>query len=161
MILVWSTAIAGQAATLDELLAAVGLARAKDTVQAPDFTLNALAGKPVSAKEFQGKVVLLTFWASHCPMCLEMLPSIETLYQRFKDKGFAAVAISVDAQGAKAVRPEIEKLALSFPVLLDPQFEVIRKYGTRLIPASYLIDQKGTIISAFLFSRDWYSDEDF
>lgn len=160
-LLVGSPTLSGSAATLDELLTAVELEPAKEVVQAQDFILNDLTGRPVSSQEFQGKVVLLTFWASHCPVCVEILPSIERLFQRFRDKGFAAVGISVDAQGANAVRPVVDRYGFSFPILLDPQFETIRKYGTRLIPTSYLIDQKGVIISTFLAPRDWDSDEDF
>jgi peroxiredoxin len=160
-LLLASSGLRGDAATPDELLTAIGLERAKEVVQAPEFTLADLAGRPVSAQAFRGNVVLLTFWASHCDVCLELLPSVERLHQRFKDRGFAAVAISIDVQGAKAVRPEVEKRGWSFPVLLDPQFETIRKFGTRVIPASYLIDQQGTIISSFLAPRDWDSEEDF
>ena len=80
-------------------------AQIEEGVDAPNFTLKNLEGKEVSLNEFRGKYVLVNFWATWCGPCKIEMPSLETLYQRFKNKNFVMLAISNDMYGATVVKP--------------------------------------------------------
>jgi peroxiredoxin len=75
------------------------------------------------------------------------MPSMETLYQAYKDQGFVILAVSSDVQGAAIVQPFIGQNRLSFPTLLDPTGRVGSMYGVRSIPTSYLLDRQGRVVS--------------
>ncbi|MHC4586004.1 MAG: peroxiredoxin family protein, partial [Planctomycetota bacterium] len=66
---------------------------------APAFTLQDLNGKNVSLADFQGKVLILDFWATWCPPCVKEIPHFIELYEQYKDKGFEIVGISLDQAG--------------------------------------------------------------
>ncbi len=63
----------------------------------------ALLGQKLRLADYQGKVVLLNFWATWCPPCREEMPAMERLYQRYKDRGVVVLAVSVDAEGGPVV----------------------------------------------------------
>jgi peroxiredoxin len=142
-------------AELEPLFAAVGIHRPVDPSAAPDFTLTAFDGRSVQLREFQGKLVLLNFWATWCAPCLHEMPSMERLYQTFKHTEFVLLAVSTDRQGEKVARPFVDNLKLTFPVLLDRTSEVARQYGVRGLPTTYLIAPDGLLIGAVLGARDW------
>ena len=144
---------------LDPLFAALGMVRPIEQSEALDFTLPDLDGRPVRLREFRGKLVLLNFWATWCTPCLHEMPSMERLYQTFKQTPFVLLAVSMDRQGAQVAKPFVENLNLTFPVLLDNAAEVSRHYGVRGLPTSYLIDPEGRIIGAAIGGRDWSRTE--
>jgi peroxiredoxin len=144
---------------LDPLFAALGMLRPVEQSEALDFTLPDLEGRPVRLREFRGKLVLLNFWATWCTPCLHEMPSMERLYQTFKQTMFVLLAVSTDRQGAQAAGPFVQNLKLTFPVLLDSVAEVSQHYGVRGLPTSYLIDPDGRIIGAAIGGRDWSRTE--
>ena len=129
--------------------------RLRPKVRAPNFTFPGLDGKMVSLTDYKGKVVLLNIWATWCPPCVEEMPSIEKLYRELKGEEFEILAVSIDAQGAKAVAPLVKKYNLSFPVLLNPDGTMLNLYGTTGIPESFVIDKKGNVEEIIIGSRDW------
>jgi len=141
------------------LFRALGLHRAAEPGQAPNFTLPGLNGRPVQLRELRGKVVLLNFWATWCAPCLQEMPSMERLYQTFKQTSFVLLAVSMDRQGVEVAQPFAENLKLTFPILLDPTSEVARQYGVRGLPTTYLIDPDGLLIGAAVGARDWHRTE--
>ena len=146
-------------AELDTLFAALGIHRPADPSEAPDFTLMALEGRPVRLREFRGKLVLLNFWATWCAPCLHEMPSMERLYQTFKQTEFMLLAVSMDRQGEEVAKPFVDNLKLTFPVLLDRTSEVARQYGVRGLPTTYLIAPDGLLIGAVIGAREWYRTE--
>jgi peroxiredoxin len=143
------------ASNLDSLLAALAVHRPPEALEAPDFTLPDVDGRPVRLRDLRGKLVFLNFWATWCPPCRLEMPGMERLYQIFKQTAFAMLAVSIDRQGVEAVKPFMEELHLTFPALLDPQSEVARQYGLRGLPTTYLIDPEGRLIGAAVGGRDW------
>ncbi|WP_420265654.1 peroxiredoxin family protein [Candidatus Magnetominusculus dajiuhuensis] len=122
---------------------------------APDFTLKTLDGKNFSLSTLKGKTVLINFWATWCPPCVEELPSMNKLYLKYKQKGFEVVAISLDSSTTK-VKKYIAKNPLSFIVLLDTDKRVAKKlYKVSAQPTTYLISSDGKIIRKFFGSVDW------
>ncbi|MBF0488714.1 MAG: TlpA family protein disulfide reductase [Nitrospirae bacterium] len=122
---------------------------------APDFTLKTIDGKNFSLSTLKGKTVLINFWATWCPPCVEELPSMNKLYLKYKQKGFEVVAVSLDSSTAK-VKKYIVKNPLNFIVLLDPDKRVAKKlYKVSAQPTTYLISSDGKIIRKFFGSVDW------
>lgn len=123
--------------------------------RAPNFRLNNLAGQEVSLASFAGKVVFINFWATWCGPCLSEMPSMEALYKDFRDLGFEILAVSSDFEGANIVQPYVDRLGLTYPILLDPSFFVHEKYLVRSVPTSVIVDRDGVITHKIIGSRDW------
>ena len=126
---------------------------------APDFTLPDLNGRPVKLSNFRGKkAVFLNFWASWCPSCQEEMPTMEKLYREFKARGLEIIAVSLDKDRAAVVK-FVKRRALTFPVLLDPDFAVAQEYRVTGIPTHYFINKQGVIRSREVGSKDWSKPE--
>lgn len=135
----------------------LALAERGETIPAPDFTLKSLSGEEVSLSNQKGKYVLVNFWATWCGPCKIEMPSLETLYQRFKSKNFSLLSISNDMFGAKIVEPFAKAHNLSFPILLDQQLQASNKFGVVSLPTTFMIDPEGNIIGELRGAEDWAS----
>ncbi len=124
--------------------------------KAADFKLADLAGKVVSLSSLRGKVVFLNVWATWCAPCRQEMPSMETLYDEFKNnKDFVIVAVSQDTKGKEAVLPYVEKNGYHFEVLLDPQNTVGEAYNVSGVPETFIIDRTGRIVAHHMGAFDW------
>jgi peroxiredoxin len=130
-----------------------------DKNKAPEFNLPELTGGTVGLKDFKGKVILLTFWATWCGPCKEEMPSIEALHQQFKRRDFVVLAVAVDREGSIPVETFLAKHDYTFHVLIDSKSEVLDLYGVDRIPATFLIDTEGRIAWRELGPRNWKSPE--
>ena len=119
--------------------------------QSVDFTLSDLAGKPWTLKELRGSVVLVNFWATWCPPCRKEMPDLETLYQRFGQKGLVILAISDEEAGK--VRPFMAEHHVSYPILLDPGREVNELFHVEGIPKSFVYDREGKLVAQAIDMR--------
>ena len=128
----------------------------KDQAPTPDFTLPDPAGKKVSLKDFRGKLIMLNFWATWCAPCREEMPTMERLYQEFKNKGFVIVAVNVK-DNKKDALAFIKELKLTYPVVFDSDDAVGLLYGAWALPATYLIGPKGEGLARMWGPADWYS----
>jgi DsbE subfamily thiol:disulfide oxidoreductase len=128
----------------------------KDRPEAPDFKLMSPSGKPISLRDFRGKVVFLNMWASWCGPCRTEMPGMDRLYHEFKGKGFEILAVNVKDKREDALR-FLKELKISYPVALDPQGEVGLLYGAWGMPTTYLIDRKGAVLARLWGPADWYS----
>jgi peroxiredoxin len=128
-------------------------------VVAPDFGLSSLRGDSVRLSDFRGKVVFLNIWATWCPPCREEIPFMEALYRRLKGRSFEMLAVSVDRDGEKAVRPFAKKYGLTFPVLLDPDNKTYRLYGLTGVPETFIVDKNGVVIHKIIGPQDWMKKE--
>jgi peroxiredoxin len=124
--------------------------------QAPAFTQPDISGKQISLRNFAGKFVLLEFWASWCAPCREETPNLKKAYERFHNKGFEIVSISLD--GSKQAWLEaIKKDAPTWIQLCDfkeRNNEVANQYNIYSIPANFLIDPNGKIVAKDLRGTD-------
>jgi len=134
---------------------ALELIRPSRVQAAKEFTVPTPDRKSLRLSDSKGKVVLLNFWATWCPPCLEEMPAMERLYQRYKGKGLVVVALSVDADGATAVIPFVREHKLSFPVGLDPKTAVAERYGVRALPSTFLVDRNGNLAALAIGPREW------
>jgi peroxiredoxin len=127
---------------------------------APDFALKNLTGKTVRLSEFRGKkVVLINFWATWCPPCRLEMPTMQQIYSDYKNRGFEILAINIEPDATDEIRQFMKELRLTFPVLLDSDMAVTRKYRLFGLPVSILIDRQGIIRSKDVGYHDWTSQD--
>ncbi|OGV97629.1 MAG: hypothetical protein A3I04_03600 [Nitrospinae bacterium RIFCSPLOWO2_02_FULL_39_110] len=128
---------------------------------APDFTLPDLNGTNHSLSNYKGKVVFLNIWATWCKPCKDEMPSMEKLYQKFKNRDFVMLAVSVDKDGKKAVEPFMREYGLTFPALLDPSGVTSKLYKTTGVPETFIIAKNGIVIHKVIGPRDWSKEPVF
>jgi len=112
---------------------------------APDFELPRLAGgAPIALSALRGEVVLVNFWATWCKPCEDEMPAMQRLYSALHDEGFQLLAVSVDDEPGVVVEFN-ERLALTFPILMDREGTVSHRYQVRAMPSTFFVDQAGVI----------------
>ncbi|OGW22340.1 MAG: hypothetical protein A3K09_01450 [Nitrospinae bacterium RIFCSPLOWO2_12_FULL_47_7] len=127
----------------------------------PDFTLKTLDGKLSTLSHYKGQVVVLNVWATWCVPCRVEMPSLESLYRRFRSEGVSVLAISIDKGADAAVKTFVDEHQLSFPILLDSDGLVERLYPAFSIPVTYVLDKAGHIIAKVDGAKNWGSQETF
>ncbi|MDA8090176.1 MAG: TlpA disulfide reductase family protein [Nitrospiraceae bacterium] len=127
--------------------------------KAPDFSMKGIDGKTYTLADYKGKVVLLNFWATWCPNCVEELPSLKKLAAKLKGKDFQVLSVSIDS-GEPPVKDFLAHDSLPFPVLEDFQRKVaFDLYAVFGVPATFLIDKQGGLAGRYYGARDWTSAE--
>lgn len=120
--------------------------------KAPDFKLETLDGKTVSLDDIRkdpdrkGKtrVLLLDFWATWCPPCMETIPHLQKLQDKYEKKGFTVVGIALQSKADKIKDIKKDK-ELTYPLLVDSKGTCARDYKVRYLPTTYVIDKEGKI----------------
>ena len=123
--------------------------------RAPAFRLPTTEGRFVNLSDHRGKVVMIHFWATWCPPCVDEMPELEALHRQLKGKDFELLAISVDEGGPGIVTAFMKKHGISYPVLLDPARSISGLYGTFKFPETYIIDRDGVVAYKAIGSREW------
>jgi thiol-disulfide isomerase/thioredoxin len=122
---------------------------------APNFTLKDLDGKDVSLSQFKGKVVLINFWATWCNPCYIEIPWLIEMQQKYGDKGFTVLGVSMDEEGKSEVAPFVakerfnvngQKLPMSYPILLGNDAMADKFGGLLGYPTSILVSRDGKVI---------------
>jgi peroxiredoxin len=121
---------------------------------AADFTLPDLAGTRVRLGDLRGNVVFLNLWATWCPPCRAEMPSMEALYQRFKGRDFAMLAVAEDTNPAD-VAAFVQELGVTFPVLLDTDNRLPARYGVTGYPETFIIDRDGQVVRHVIGPEEW------
>jgi len=127
--------------------------------QAPDFRVPASDGKYISLSDLRGSVVLVHFWATWCPPCVEEMPTLDKLYRTFANTDLKILAVSVDETATQSVVPFMQKSNLSVPVYYNPDRSIANLYGTFKFPETYIINRQGVVQYKVIGSRDWSDAE--
>jgi len=122
--------------------------------KAPDFSVLTDSGITVTPESFGGKVLVLNFWASWCPPCLEEMPSLNQFHEALKDEGVVVLGVSVD-EDASAYQRVIEQTGISFLTALDPTSKISAEYGTYRFPETYVIDSRGKVVQKIIGAAIW------
>jgi peroxiredoxin len=112
----------------------------------PQVVLSDLQGKRITVPgDLKGQVVLIRFWSATCPRCTkEMISALETLYQKYREKGFAVVSVNVNPLNEVSEKfGQADKV--SFLVLLDPELVAAKRYGAKVLPTTFILDRDGVV----------------
>ena len=124
--------------------------------KASSFTLENMQGEQVSLSDYEGKVVLVDFWATWCPPCRMEIPHFNELYEEYKDQGFEVLGVSLDRGGKPTIDKFLESTAVAYPILLGNN-EISAKFQEFVnpderdaIPFTFIIDKNGEIADVFV-----------
>ena len=119
---------------------------------APEFTIRADNGRTVSLPNFGGKLLVLNFWATWCPPCVQETPSLSQFAAAYAPKGVVVLGISVDKEEI-AYRAFLKKFNPAF--LYARESKLHEDYGTFMYPETYIIDSKGKVLQKLAEPADW------
>ncbi|MCG8017033.1 MAG: TlpA family protein disulfide reductase [Candidatus Thiodiazotropha sp. 'RUGA'] len=108
--------------------------------------------------EAKGKVVLINFWASWCPPCIEEMPSLIRLAEQMKTDDLQVLAVNVNENRNRVARIA-SQLGFNFPVLLDVDKSVTQDWRVKVYPSSFLIDKQGVLRFKAIGPVEWDSEE--
>jgi len=126
---------------------------------APGFNFS-LNGKSMHISDLKGKVVVLNFWASWCPPCVEETPALNRLQAQIAPQGGMVLGVSVDSNEAdyeKFLRDQ----GVVFPTYRDAAQKINIDYGTTIFPETYIIDRDGKIARKVIGPQDWDRGENY
>ena len=115
------------------------------------FTID---GKPQTLADLRGKVIVLNFWATWCPPCVEETPSLLQLQKRLAPRGATILGISLD-DDQNAYAEFLKTYHIDFPTYRDPTKKSALDYGTIMYPETYIIDRNGRIDRKIVGPQDW------
>lgn len=113
--------------------------------RAPDWQLKDLDGKPVKLLDFKGKVVVLNFWATWCPLCRKEIPALIALHDGYKDKGVVVIGVSMDQGGPSVVKPFAKRTKINYPLVMGDESTAAAYGNVQVIPTTFFIDRDGNI----------------
>jgi peroxiredoxin len=123
---------------------------------APGVTFTSLTGERIAMPELRGRVVLVNFWATDCPVCVKEMPRMVTTYNKYGKRGLEFIAVAMRHDPPNYVISYTEKNALPFKVALDPLGETAKAFGNvQLTPTTIVIDRHGNIVSRILGEPDF------
>lgn len=115
--------------------------------QAPPLVGQTLDGRTLTLEQMRGKPVLVTFWATTCPSCIEEMPHLIELYREFNPKGLEIIGVAMAYDPPDQVRAMAAKRQIPYPIVLDAQARIAREFdNVRLTPTSVLISPEGRIV---------------
>lgn len=139
-------------ANADDLMSKVPAAKG-----AHNFTLMSANGTDISLSDYEGKFVLVNFWATWCPPCVKEMPSLNVLHNNLKDKGFGVLAIHAGPAFAN-VKKFVKKNELDFDIVIDTNMS-LSGWGVVGLPTTFLVNPDGQIVYKAVGERDWGSEE--
>jgi peroxiredoxin len=115
---------------------------------APNFTLTTLDGKRIHLSDYRDKAVMLNFWYTTCPGCLQEIPGMQRFYaaQQATGKNFVILGVNI-ADDAQTASHFVKQYGLTYPIVLDQNQQVLTLYNVNSTPTSYFIDRQGIIRS--------------
>lgn len=126
----------------------------------PEFRAATLDGAPriKSIADYKGEVVLINLWATWCGPCVIEMPSIQRLYDRYREAGFKVIAVAVDDPGnEQRILDFVADHGLTFEILHEGTGKIESAFQTQGIPATFLVGRDGRIRKLNLGAADWDS----
>ncbi|MGA2482736.1 MAG: TlpA disulfide reductase family protein [Candidatus Acidiferrales bacterium] len=124
---------------------------------APQFTFEH-DGKQMRLADLHGKVVVVNFWATWCPPCVEETPLLNRLEQRIASRGGVVLGISVD-EDPDAYERFLQDQKVAYPTFRDPSKKIPLEYGTSMYPETYIVDRHGRIARKIIGPQQWDSPD--
>ena len=138
--LVFATSVFGEQQSTD-----ISSYKARE-IQKSDLWINSA---PLTLKSLRGKVVVVDFWAFDCEPCLETMPHITDLYEKYSSAGLVVIGVHTPRadyeKNVEKLRAAITKLGIKFPVVVDDKQKIFRDYLCDLWPSQFVIDRNGIV----------------
>ncbi|HSM76543.1 MAG TPA: TlpA disulfide reductase family protein [Bryobacteraceae bacterium] len=125
---------------------------------APNFRITSDQGRTISPKDFGGKVLVLNFWASWCPPCVEEVPSLNRFARETASSGVVVLGVSID-KNPQLYKQFRDRFHLDFQTFRDPDENISASYGTFKIPETYIIDRNAKVVRKIISNTDWTDPE--
>ena len=115
--------------------------------QAPPLVGQTLDGRTLTLEQLRGRPVLVTFWATTCPSCIEEMPHLVELYRELNPKGLEIIGVAMAYDPPEQVRTLVRQRQIPYPVVLDSEEHIAREFdNVRVTPTSVLISPEGRIV---------------
>ena len=121
---------------------------------APDVTLPAFPSGSLDLSKDRRQIVVLNFWATWCPPCVEETPSLEKFAERVQSQGVVVIGVSVD-EDRKALQEFIGKYGITYAIGLDPDRSLSGRFGTFKFPETYILDRQGRVAEKLVGAVNW------
>ena len=125
---------------------------------APEFRVLTSAGRTMTPKSFGGKLLVLNFWATWCPPCIEETPSLNAFAKQVAGRGIVVLGISVD-RNEKSYKNFLQQHRITFDTSFDPEANVSSSYGTFQFPETYIIDRSGKVVEKIISNQNFLDPE--
>jgi thiol-disulfide isomerase/thioredoxin len=122
------------------------------------FDLPDIKGQQHHLDDYRGQVVLVNFWASWCPPCIQEMPVLERLKQKLTDLPFEILAVNV-GEPKYRVWKFVKLISFGLPVLLDTRKDTFNSWGVSVLPTSFLLDKQGRIRYRVQGDTEWESED--
>ena len=130
----------------------------KEGNYAPKLKLSTNKGYSFDLSDFKGKVVFVNFWATWCNPCVQEMPDLQKLYDKYKEK---AEFILISSEHKNVIDTFIKEKNYTFPIGYDTDYENSKNYNTYAIPYTFIIDKEGKIFKSFLGANTFDTYEEF
>jgi peroxiredoxin len=108
----------------------------------------------IRLSDYHDRVVLVNFWATWCPPCVEETPSLQRFAEQMRNDGTVVIGVSVD-EDADALAKFVARFHMSYPVARDPDKTLASRYGTFQFPETYILDREGRLAEKIIGGQDW------
>ncbi|MCH7345968.1 TlpA family protein disulfide reductase [Pelomonas sp. CA6] len=124
--------------------------------RSPEVSYTLLNGSQKHSGQWNGKVMLVNFWATSCTTCVAEMPEVVATYEKFKGRGFDTLAVAMSYDPPAYVANFVETRKLPFSVAIDNTGEVAKSFGkVQLTPTTFLINKRGEIVKRYVGAPDF------
>ncbi|TLS53055.1 redoxin domain-containing protein [Paenibacillus antri] len=109
------------------------------------FELEALGGGMVGTETYKGRPMVVNFWGTFCPPCVEETPALQRMYEKYEDQGVVILGVNLGEKPAVRIEQFVDRFGVTYPVLLDPDLDVRDRYGVRSYPTTFFVDASGVV----------------
>ena len=112
---------------------------------APDFSVTDTAGKQHRLSDYRGKWLLVNYWATWCPPCLEEIPDLVALYDERHDKDLMVLGVAMEYKSGKEVAEYVDDMLMSYPIVLGNESVTAQIGSAEVLPTTYIFDPHGEL----------------